>query len=143
MTDVNVDPVKDRTKDVTDQTFVLDKSEGEIVLVVTKDPVEALIAIILVIDRIVQDLKRTQNNCVEQVVPIKVGNCSTETTRDHVSNDDHHGDESLVDKRLHCFGQPKLNLVAVLEQQVAYGGEVLNCHIYHCLEVNGRSLCVL
>lgn len=121
MSDVENDPVKKGTKQISYQALLLHQGESKVVFVVTKDSVEILISIVFVVYGVVQDLQRTQNDCVEEIVTVKVWDSSTKTTRDHVGDYNHYCDEGLVDKCLNCLTQPQLNLIAVLEQKVAHG----------------------
>ena len=65
MSYVQDDPVKECTKQIAYQTLILDQSECKVVFIVAKYPVETFISVVFVVDWVIQDLERAQNNCVE------------------------------------------------------------------------------
>lgn len=114
--DVDHYPVEHYLEQVGHQALWLDKGEREVVFVVAENAVEVLVTIIFEVNSVGKDLHRWEDDGVEEVVGVNVGDGGAEPTLDHVGDDHQHCDEGLVDEGLYGLTQPELDLVAVLEK---------------------------
>jgi len=99
------------------------------------DAIKIVVSEIFVKGGINQDFHGREEDHEHEVKGVSERYAATKRADGDMSKDDQEGEETSVVERLHCLGQAHLDLVAVLEQQLRDGAEVLERDVHDCLEV--------
>lgn len=102
----------------------------------SKDSIEVVICIVLIESCVNQNFSWSQEQHENEVEEISVRHGSTKPTLNHVCRQDKESYQRPIEESLGSFGKSHLNLVSVLEEQVADCRKVLESYVTNSLKVS-------